>query len=183
MKEVSDSAEVKTCKLRACAYVAGLLVVLIPSQVNITHAQQPVYGRHSYREYVNTRYGYSICYPEDIFVPQGEEVARDGQLFLAPDGAELRVYANYNIFNNTIRDEFKDAVSKEGKKGVVKNKVLRNGWFVVSGKNDGNIFYRKTILEKGQFITFRAVYPETAKAAYAGVVEAVNKCLKSLEPN
>jgi hypothetical protein len=61
--------------------------------------------------------------------------------------------------------------------------VLRSGWFVVSGKNDGNIFYRKTILEKGQFITFRAVYPEAAKAAYAGVVEAVNKCLKSLEAN
>ncbi len=182
MKEVSVSAKVKAYRIVAYACAAGLLIVPVPSQSNIARAQQYVYGRNSYREYTNTRYSYSICYPENIFVPQGETVSRDGQLFLAPDGAELRVYANFNIFSNTIKDEFRDSVSKESKKGTVTLKLQKENWFVVSGKTGGDIFYRKTILEKGQYITFRAVYPASARAVYGDVVKTVNKCLKPLTP-
>ncbi len=183
MIEVRDSAKVKAHKSRACVYVAGALFAIIPSRTNICNAQQPITRHYLYREYVNQRYGYSICYPEGIFVPQGEPPSRDGQVFLAQDGAELRVHADYNVSYKSIQDDFKDTISDENRKGVVTFKLQKGNSYAVSGKNSGNIFYRKTILEGGQFITFRAVYPETASAVYGDVITAVSKCLKSLKPN
>jgi hypothetical protein len=179
MKTVSDSASVKVSRNRAGVYAAGVLATLIQFQTNACYAQQPV---STYTEYVNERYSYSVCYPESIFAAQGENASKDGQLFIAEDGARLRVYADYNISNKTIQDTFKDAVSDEKSKGVVTLKTQRGNSFIISGKHNGNIFYQKTILEKDSFISFRAIYPETASAAYADVVTAVGKCLKPLEP-
>jgi len=183
MKKVRDSARAKGFKNCACVYIAGVLVALIQSQIDICHAQQSVIGNNLYGQYMNERYGYSICYPENLFAPQGESVSGDGQVFLAQDGAKMRVYADYNISNKSIQDAFKEAISDQKSKGVVTFKSQQSNWYIVSGKGNGNIFYQKTILEGEEFISFRAVYPESASAIYGGIVTAMNQCLKPSGPH
>jgi hypothetical protein len=182
MKTIRDSARARMYKDWACGVAACAVAALVQSQLDICYAQPSVIGNYVYSEYVNRQYGYSICYPEDVFLPQGESVSGDGQVFLAQDGAKLRVHADYNVSNQTIQAAFKDTISEEKGKGVVTFKSQKGNWYVVSGKNSGNVFYQKTLLEGSEFITFRAVYPETASATYGAIVTAVNQCLKPLAP-
>jgi hypothetical protein len=139
--------------------------------------------RLTYSEYTNLGYGYSICYPGNVFIPQGETISRDGQLFVAADGAELHVHADYNIPFRTIQDDFLDTVSAESKNGAVTFKLQEGNWYVVSGMRGASIFYRKTILAGEEFITFRAMYPAAANPVYSDVVTTLAQCLKPSLPS
>jgi len=44
--------------------------------------------------------------------------------------------------------------------------VLRRDWFVVSGIEDGRVFYQKTILRNDVFKTFRIEYDESEKGVF-----------------
>jgi len=156
------------------ALVLGALFQLAPAALAAPAAD----NRITYSEYANPDYGYSICYPDNIFIPQGETISRDGQLFTAKDGAQLNVHADYNIPFRSIQDDFQDTVSKESKDGAVTFKLQEANWYVVSGIKGGNIFYRKTILFGEAFITFRTIYPGSANPLYSEVVTALANCLK-----
>ena len=53
-----------------------------------------------FQPYINARFGYRIDYPAD-FIPQGEADNSDGQVFIGKDGAELRAWGGYNVFQAT----------------------------------------------------------------------------------
>lgn len=183
MKKVSASAKVKRCKNSARAYVAGVLAALLQPQINSCYAQQSANIPNTYNQYVNRSYGYSICYPDSIFVPQGEAVSGDGQAFRADDGAELRVHADYNVSYKSIQEDFKDTVAGESRNGQVTFKLQEDNWYAVSGIIGSRIFYRKTILEGEMFITFRVLYPGTLNSIYSDVVTVLAKCLKTSRAN
>ena len=183
MDRVDVSAKAGEPGSRAKLRVAGVLAALLLGQTGVSLAQQPPRIPNTYNEYVNRGYGYSICYPDYIFVPQGENVAGDGQLFRAGDGAELRVRASYNVPFRTIQDEFKDMAAEESRSGNVTFKQQEGDWFVVSGIVGSKIFYRKTRLVGDIFITFRALYPGTASGFYAEVVTVLAQCLKTAKAN
>lgn len=57
-----------------------------------------IVGQSKYKFYNNARFGYSISYPSDLLVPQGEAENGDGQKFLSMDkSAEMLVYGRYKI--------------------------------------------------------------------------------------
>jgi hypothetical protein len=183
MKKSADSAKAKKYGGAASVFVAGVLAALLQLQFDHCHAQQAGSSHITYGEYVNPVYGYSICYPNNIFVPQGESISGDGQTFEAGDGAELHVHADYNVPYRSIQDDFNNTVAAENRNGIVTFKIQEDNWYVVSGVVGSRIFYRKTIQAGEEFVTFRAFYPGSANDLYADVVTALGKCLKATKAN
>jgi hypothetical protein len=122
-----------------------------------------------YKTYTNARYGYSISYPSNLLVPQGEADNGDGQAFLSKDGsAEMRVYGSQDL-GGGLAESYREA--QAGKE--VSYKTMSGNWFVVSGHDGGKIFYQKTMLRKGAFKTFIIQYDESRKSTYDAVTARI----------
>jgi hypothetical protein len=125
--------------------------------------------QHTYRTYHNARFDFSISYPADVLNPQGESENHDGQKFRSRDGrAEMLVYGSHNALNQTLRQLYSEEAnpSADHPHRNVSYKTLEGNWFVVSGIEDGKVFYQKTILSRGIFKTFRIEYDESEKGLY-----------------
>ncbi len=119
--------------------------------------------RNNYRSYHNVRFDYSISYPANILIPQGEAANGDGQKFLSRDGrTEMLVYGSHNSLNQSLQQVYEEETSRtsEHPNRVITYQVLRRDWFALSGIEDGRIFYQKTLLRNGIFKTFRIEYDE-----------------------
>jgi len=109
--------------------------------------------------YDNSKYNYSINYPE-FLIGEGEADAGDGQKFFSPDKSiKLIVWAQYDVLNEGLNGAMKYAKEKR----TVTYKVVKDNFFVLSGFEGNDIFYRKTILskDKGTLLTFEFIYPKT----------------------
>lgn len=138
-------------------------------------------AQHQYRTYHNVRFNYSISYPADLLIPQGEPVNGDGQKFSSRDNkAEMLVYGAYNSLDQTLREVFEQESSRstEQPNRVVTYKVLRSDWFVISGTDDGKIFYQKTMLRDSTFKTFRIEYDESQKRTYDSITAFIARSFK-----
>jgi len=145
-------------------------------------------NQDNYRVYHNARFAYSISYPVDILVPQGESDNGDGQKFRSKDGrTEMIVYGSYQVEKETLRKLYQAEVSApptDRPKRVVTYQRLGGNWFVISGRENGRVFYQKTILkrEKGAgsqiFITFRIEYDEAQKGAFDPITAKIARSFK-----
>jgi hypothetical protein len=135
----------------------------------------PLASQAKYRTYSNARFGYSISYPAGILIPQGESDNGDGQIFRSSDGkAEMRAFGRYNVQNETLRSAFNAAVAGEGGSGrEVTYKLLRGNFYVVSGRQNGKIFYEKTMLKGDTFKTFMIEYDESERATYDSITSRI----------
>ena len=159
-------------------FVYALLAILFFSgKPSIT-----VFGQEKYRLYHNARFDYSVSYPLDILIPQGEADNGDGQRFLSKNGkAVMLVYGSNNALNQTLQQAFAEESAShttEHPARVVTYKVLRAEWFTKSGTDGGKIFYQKTYQKKGFFKTLRIEYDETQKTIYDSITAAISKSFK-----
>lgn len=59
--------------------------------------------------YCNTRYGFCVDYPEDVFPVQHISTNDDGVIAMSDDGNyQLRVYGYFNVMDWSVQDEFSD---------------------------------------------------------------------------
>lgn len=129
-----------------------------------------------YKTYSNARFGYTISYPSDLLTPQGEADNGDGQIF-TDDGVEMRVFGSNMLANGTLQKEYNALVKEKG--ASVTYKVFKPNFFVVSGKENGKIFYQKTMKGAGgAFFTFMIEYDETQRQIYDPVVVKMVKSFK-----
>lgn len=128
-----------------------------------------------YRTYTNARFNYSVSYPASLLVPQGEAENGDGQAFRSRDGkAEMRVFGRYNALNETLRSAFDAAIKGEDSSGrVVTYKTIKGNFYVVSGRQNGKIFYEKTYLKSDTFKTFMIEYDESESATYDAITARI----------
>jgi hypothetical protein len=122
-----------------------------------------------YKTYTNARYGYSIAYPSNLLIPQGEADNGDGQAFRSRNGAaEMRVYGSQDM-GGGLTGAYSEA--QEGKD--VSYKIIKRNWFVVSGRDGGKIFYQKTMMKGGVLKTFFIEYEESQKDTYDAVTARI----------
>ena len=143
--------------------LAGLSCPTVAQQSEIKQ------GRIFYNSYYNERFVYSIDYPAGILVPQREADNRDGRQFLSRDGrAKLIVFGRYALSTDTLQKEYEEAIRGEAEDEgrTVTLKKLQKNWFVVSGSENGKIFYRKTFYTGGAFKTFIIAYDESERKLY-----------------
>lgn len=150
--------------------MTGTVALLLLSVFSLAVAQ------NNYRTYRNARFDYSISYPRDLLVPQGEAVNGDGQRFLSRDGrAEMAVYGSNNSLDQTLQQVYaqETARSSEHPDRTVTYQVIKRDWFVVSGTENGRIFYQKTLLRNGVFKTFRIEYDDAQKQVFNPVTTRI----------
>lgn len=130
-----------------------------------------------WNSYANARFLYSIDYPAGILIPQREADNRDGRKFLSRDGhAQMITFGRYALDTDTLQKEYEDAIKGEGGQSrIISLKKLKGNWFVVSGSENGKIFYRKTIFNGGAFKTFSIEYDESEKNFYDPITEHISK--------
>src|SRR5262249_52024686 len=87
------------CEVKNLKCFIGLCIVIAIAAVQIVFAQ------NTYKTYANARFKYSISYPADLLVPQGEAENGDGQIFheKSASSVEMRVYGGNNALNETLR--------------------------------------------------------------------------------
>jgi hypothetical protein len=135
-----------------------------------------------YSTYHNARFDYSISYPVNILVPQGESVNADGQRFVSKDGrTEMLVYGSHNSLNQSLREVYEDESNRtaEHPNRVISYQILRQDWFVVSGVENGRVFYQKTMFRNSVFKTFRIEYDEQQKRTFDPITVAIARSFKN----
>src|ERR1041385_1331675 len=87
----SFRAKILLLALAACIVMGFAARSILLRNIEVQAADQ-----YKWKMYTNARFQYSICYPPDLLVPQGEPENADGQKFLAKDGAKLIVFGRHN---------------------------------------------------------------------------------------
>jgi hypothetical protein len=130
-----------------------------------------------YHTYANSRFGYTIKYPANVLIPQGESTNSDGQKFISSDGsASLLVWGSHNALDESLQSRYNDTRKEFG--GSITYQVLKNHWFVISGYKEDNIFYQKTIFSNDIFKTFIITYKRTHRRLFDPIVPEIGGSFK-----
>jgi hypothetical protein len=168
--------------LLAVGIATGLIAGVATTGLIGAAVAQQTSDRHNWARYVNVRFQYAICYPQDLLVPQGESANSDGQRFLSnKDNGQLVVYGTNNALDETLRQRLSDTGSRlAGSSGEVTYKVQKGNWFAVSGQSGETVFYAKTVFSHGQFKSFELTYDRSAAALYDSLVGRFVSCFTDL---
>ena len=158
----------------------AVLLSLIFGLTAFTAISRKAAAQAGYRTYHNARFDYSVSYPAKILIPQGEAANGDGQKFLSKDGrTEMLVYGSNNSLDQTLREVYHEEISHEAHPNrTVTYRVLRADWFVVSGMENGRVFYQKTMLRGSAFKTFRIEYDKTQRHTFDSITAYVSRSFK-----
>ncbi len=167
------------------AIIAVCLLTLSVAAVRAAPRPRPhAPTRVPYGDYVNVRFRYGIAYPKGVLYPQGEPDNGDGQRFLSVHAdAALTVFGRYNALDESLESLYDDAARgglPDHPKRVVTYKVLRAGWFVVSGHDGGQIFYEKTLMNGDIIRSMTFVYPERQRAFFDPLAARIAKSFRRL---
>lgn len=152
---------------------AALLVLAVAP---LTHAAAAADRRASWTMLHNERHGFSIAYPQDVFVPRRSANTEEGLALVSRDGkAQLLVGAFANEDATTLAD-YRRFVLQESYAGAdIEYAPVRGKWFVLSGTIGDREFYERVSFSCGGRLinSWAMVYPVAERGFYNRVVEAV----------
>jgi hypothetical protein len=166
---------------RVASFICFELIIL-STLVSITFGKDA----SQFKVYVNRRFTYTISYPYDIFIPQGEAANGDGQIFLSKDRrAVMKVYGSNNSLEQSIDDRFAEEFGDQPEgdsERIITYKVVKKDWYVISGIEGDSIFYKKIILKGDVFLTFEISYPKSSKHIFDRIIEHIVQSFKYAGP-
>jgi len=133
-----------------------------------------------WRDYSNARFAFAACYPASTFKMEPPPAIDDGRSFYSRDGAELDVFGSYFGADGGLAKERAD--EERNVEGSINYRAAGTDWFVYSGSGRGKIFYNKTILRDGRFVSLAIKYPVAQRAKYDPIVRRMVACLKVFRP-
>jgi hypothetical protein len=163
--------------------LSGLCLVALNLPGASKPASEPGAQVHKWARYINVRYRYSIEYPGDLLIPQGESDNSDGQRFTSKDGSsELAVWGEHAIdaakdVPISLSEAYAQQVAEGG--NSITYKRAGKDWYVVSGRTGSKVFYRKTLAEGGDFKRFELTYPQSKKDRFDVVVGRISRSFHS----
>ncbi|MGF7146835.1 hypothetical protein FHS96_000444 [Sphingomonas zeicaulis] len=161
--------------IEGAAILAAL--VFIPAAMPLAAQAQTNAVAHRWESYANARYGYAICYPADLLVPQPEADNGDGRVFEGKAGASLRVFGHYNAAEQTMAEAMAgDALGLAHDGAVISYRASRPGWYVLSGRIGDTIVYRRTIAAGDRRMTFVLRYPASQAALWNPITARLGRC-------
>ncbi|PIY12825.1 MAG: hypothetical protein COZ18_01200 [Flexibacter sp. CG_4_10_14_3_um_filter_32_15] len=106
-----------------------------------------------------------------VFEKFGSSKAEDGQIFYIDGGKiELLVWGSVNGQNRTLQQE-KEYISQKRK---VEYQTINDKFFVISGFENGKVYYLRTEKTPTGFRSFEIRYPKEEKEKYDKFVEKIN---------
>jgi len=120
-------------------------------------------------DYCNNRYAYCLSYPKDLMLPQPESGNGDGRIFTDKSGKEvLRVYGTSALDMDgnptTLKAQYQSELQQAGRK--ITYKTEGKGFYVISGYENGHLFYQKTISNSEGFCYAILTYSEHERSTY-----------------
>ena len=149
-----------------------------------------------YRQYVNSRFGFSLEYPAEILFIQPPPDNNDGRKFLSGDEeTSMMIYGTYillptsskiddsNLLKNVENNYYYTLYNDYGNADVT-YKVLKEskGLYIISGILNDKIFYKRVQLVENSepyYMVFKIEYPIIDKDIYNQIVETVVKSIKN----
>lgn len=120
--------------------------------------------------YCNERFEYCLNYPS-VFEPFGSSKSNDGQIFYIDGGKiELLVWGSVNGQNRTLEQE-KAYISQSRN---VEYQTINPNFFVISGFENGKVYYLRTEKTSTGFRSFEIRYPREEKETYDKFIEKIN---------
>jgi hypothetical protein len=166
---------------RITAVPAAFLMAVLIGPLLIAPA--PKAAAETWKLYVNVRFGTAAEYPADLFRPGPPPDNGDGQAFTAADGAELRIFAHYNVDNDTPAQQEAFLRSAGPDYTDVTYRATGKNSLVLSGYRGDSIFYEKYIFagRKGDGVihALTVTYPRDAKAVYDPIVARMARSLRA----
>ena len=180
--------------MRACEAV-GIIALLLSAPASAKDT-----GRWAL--FSNARFGTIAEIPEGLFKAQQPPANGDGRTFRSEDGAEVRIYGNYNteetfeaykqwLWDLLPRERVQISYKTSGEhwqarsvsKDLLSRHVVTGGnWLAYSGYQGRNIVYRKQIEGCEALHTVSAVYPRALKVKYDPVVSRIAGALRCEMP-
>lgn len=121
-----------------------------------------------YKYYHNSRFDFEIYYPsffDEIKLPTNG----DGCRFIRDEQTYLSVFGSNNVFDETLEGKYKECKAKQPVYCRMKN-----DWLVVSDyTEDGRIYYEKTVLRNGAFLTATLYFPPEEKPFFAEIIPKI----------
>jgi hypothetical protein len=158
-----------------------VFLVLIAAVAGTSAAQtEQDASRVAYVTYHNTEGGNALIYPEGQLIPTGENVSETERHFVSPDGrVSLRTFAYPVIGGDTLTDLY-HRVSTPTAERTVTYQTLRDDWFVVSGFDNGDVYYQRTLLDDGLLKGFRIRYPAELKPEFDPITSRISWSFRAL---
>lgn len=130
-----------------------------------------------YKIYHNARFNYSITYPSQLLFEQGESENGDGQKFLSKNKkAQLTVWGSH--FPEHIDDNYSQTIQQYQKTGRVTYSLLKKNTFSISGTQENDIFYQKTVYQNEKNVNFVFTYPKNEKTFWNNIAAKLHNSLK-----
>ena len=115
---------------------------------------------HAWKTYTNERFGFSVCYPSDLLRLEPAPDDNDGQTFIGSNGAKIAAWGSWNAMDSTLADSAREDEKRlANDAGKVTYKVIRKGFYVISGRKGDHIFYNRTALANGKLSAVELTYP------------------------
>lgn len=129
-------------------------------------------------EYTNSRFGFSVRYPQGVLFPQGESANGDGQVFSSADSAfVLTAWGERRSDESSIEELFayeSRGLAAGNPRLVVTYKRHKGNWFVVSG-NEGSVgVYRRVQLDADRIVRLEMRWPVHETERWRSTVEQVS---------
>lgn len=124
----------------------------------------------------NERRGFAIAYPTQVFEQKTAPTSEDGRVLVSKDGnAKLLVGAFENDQGNSLGEYRQFLLDEQYAGATIDYAPVRKTWFVLSGTQNGQIFYQRvTFTCGGKLInSWAMLYPESERTKYDAVLEAV----------
>jgi len=140
-------------------------------------AAGPAAAQKSWKTYKNERFGTSIEYPADKFIPQPPPENGDGLRFITTDGAEFTVSAINNVLNQNLAAIETAALKDRPLDERITHRERGANWIALSGTKANVVFYEGRLLShRGKIINdFEILYPTRLRSLYAPIVARMAK--------
>jgi hypothetical protein len=138
--------------------------------------QIPNPGNVEYERYHNRRYDVSFLYPANLV--SFETGGHNNQIYTSPDN-RIKIVATgyYNSNDRTIAQFYRQATRESPERNVTYQTRGEN-WFVVSGYENGKVFYNKTILNDGIVKRMKVRYDTALQPEFDRIVSEMSNSFR-----
>ena len=137
----------------------------------------PAAAQKIWKTYRNERFGTTIEYPSDKFIPQPPPQSGDGLRFIATDGAEFTAAAINNVLDQNLAAIETTALKDRALDEKIAYRERGQNWIVLSGTKADVIFYERRLLShRGKIINdLEIIYPARLRRVYDPIVRRMSK--------
>ena len=157
------------------------IVVLVAVIFSVSGLKSPVaLGAQlgSQTVYTNDRFTFSFKYPTEIFKTSTASDNDDGVTLISSNGeAEVQAYGSFTPLVENIGLAALYSEAQNLQTGLVSYKTLnlKGGFFIISGTDDGKVFYQKSFIQGDTEKTILIQYPVSAKKWLDPITSQISK--------